>query len=755
MEVAMNLTSKKAMVLLLQLLVITGLFVMLAGPQSMNVQAVQNGVPTGQRLRALAGSFYIGFASANNFWTFSDAAQYQETARTEFNILTPENAMKWDAIHPQQNTYSFTQADQHVQFAQQNNMAVHGHTLVWHSQNPPWLTNGSWTSTTLTNVLYDHIDTVMGHYQGDILVWDVVNEAFDDSANPRNSIWRNVIGPNYIDLAFQRARAADSGAKLIYNDYNIETINGKSTAVYNMVASMKSRGIPIDGVGFQMHLTSGGINYQSLADNMQRFAQLGLEIYITEMDVRYPAPISQVNLMAQASIYGNVLDRCLAQTACKALQTWGFTDKYSWVPDFEPGSGDALIFDANYNAKPAYYALQAELGGGQTPTPTNTVTRTNTPTFTATQPGSNNTGWVSPSNQASQSGGDGNGFESAVTGAFADGGTIASDNNSGTGTSTSCTSTSKDRHAYFNYPISIPSGSMITGIEVRTDARVDSTSNAPHFCVQLSWNNGTSWTTMKTGPNLVTTERTDIFGSASDIWGRTWNTSELTSTNFRVRIVSVASSTSRDFFLDWVPVRVFYTGGGVTNTPTATATRTNTPTITPTGITNTPTRTNTPTITPTGGTSTLKLQYRAADTNAGDNQIKPHFNIVNLGGSSVPLSELKIRYWFTREGTQAQNFWCDYSAITGSCSNVTGTFVQLNPARSGADFYLEVGFTAGAGSIAAGGQSGEIQTRFSKSDWSNYIETGDYSFDPTKLSFADWTRITLYRNGVLVWGVEP
>jgi hypothetical protein len=229
----------------------------------------------------------------------------------------------------------------------------------------------------------------------------------------------------------------------------------------------------------------------------------------------------------------------------------------------------------------------------------------------------------------------------------------------------------------------------------------------------------------------------------------------LTSTNFRVRIVSVASSTSRDFFLDWVPVRVFYTGGGVTNTPTATATRTNTPTITPTGITNTPTRTNTPTITPTGGTSTLKLQYRAADTNAGDNQIKPHFNIVNLGGSSVPLSELKIRYWFTREGTQAQNFWCDYSAITGSCSNVTGTFVQLNPARSGADFYLEVGFTAGAGSIAAGGQSGEIQTRFSKSDWSNYIETGDYSFDPTKLSFADWTRITLYRNGVLVWGVEP
>jgi len=151
----------------------------------------------------------------------------------------------------------------------------------------------------------------------------------------------------------------------------------------------------------------------------------------------------------------------------------------------------------------------------------------------------------------------------------------------------------------------------------------------------------------------------------------------------------------------------------------------------------------------------LRIQYRAADTNAGDNQIKPHFNIVNQGGSAVPLSELKIRYWFTREGTAGQNFWCDWSAIIGSCSNVTGTFVQVSPARPGADFYLEVGFAPAAGSIAAGGQSGEIHTRVSKSDWSNYTETGDYSFDPTKTSFADWTAVTLYRNGALVWGNEP
>jgi cellulase/cellobiase CelA1 len=217
-------------------------------------------------------------------------------------------------------------------------------------------------------------------------------------------------------------------------------------------------------------------------------------------------------------------------------------------------------------------------------------------------------------------------------------------------------------------------------------------------------------------------------------------------------------------------------GGPPVPTATFTPTRTNTPigptststrTNTPVAATSTPTRTNTPvgptaTRTPTAsrtntpsGPTTLKVQYRAADTNAGDNQIKPHFNIVNTGGSSVPLSEFKIRYWYTREGTVGQNFFCDFSAVTGGCNNVTGTFVQVSPPRTGSDFYLEVGFNAAAGSIAAGGQSGEIQTRFAKTDWSNYNETGDYSFDPTKTAFTDWTNVTLYRNGTLVWGTEP
>jgi endo-1,4-beta-xylanase len=145
----------------------------------------------------------------------------------------------------------------------------------------------------------------------------------------------------------------------------IETVNAKSNALFNLVSSFKQQGIPIDAIGMQMHLTSGGVDISSLSTNMQRFAQLGLQIYITEMDVRYPTPISAANLQAQANIYKNVLNACLQQPACKGLQTWGFTDKYSWIPSTFAGLGDALEFDANYTAKPAYFALQNGLGALQ------------------------------------------------------------------------------------------------------------------------------------------------------------------------------------------------------------------------------------------------------------------------------------------------------------------------------------------------------------------------------------------------------
>lgn len=181
-------------------------------------------------------------------------------------------------------------------------------------------------------------------------------------------------------------------------------------------------------------------------------------------------------------------------------------------------------------------------------------------------------------------------------------------------------------------------------------------------------------------------------------------------------------------------------GGGTTPTPMPTVTPTPSPAATPTPTSGAP-----------GGS--LRVQYRAADTNVTDNQIKPHLRAVNAGSTAVPLSELKIRYWFTADGTQSVNYWCDWAQV--GCGNLNANVVKLNSPVNGATHYLEVSFKTSAGTLPAGASTGEIQNRMAKSDWSNFDESNDYSFDSSKSSFADWSRVTLYRNDVLIWGTQP
>ncbi|MBN2442616.1 MAG: endo-1,4-beta-xylanase [Spirochaetales bacterium] len=329
--------------------------------------------PEGDRLKDLAEplGLFIGFSAPTNFYSMSDTIVYQEVAASEFNIVTPENAMKLDAICPTQNNYNFGPSDRLVQFARAHGMQVHGHTLIWYSAQPNWLVNIH-SRDQLLSAMNNVIDVILGHFAGQILLWDVVNEAFNENGSYRSNFWLNVIGEDYIDHAFQYCRQADPAVKLIYNDYNIAEINQKSDGVYNMIESMIFRGIPIDGIGFQMHITDAGIDYQNFADNMARFAALGLEIYITEMDVRIPIIYTESDLNNQAEIYRQVIERCVDQPACKAIQFWGIPDKYSWITSVFPESGFPLLFDDDYNAKPAYYAVQQALacaGSVSTPVP--------------------------------------------------------------------------------------------------------------------------------------------------------------------------------------------------------------------------------------------------------------------------------------------------------------------------------------------------------------------------------------------------
>lgn len=218
--------------------------------------------------------------------------------------------------------------------------------------------------------------------------------------------------------------------------------------------------------------------------------------------------------------------------------------------------------------------------------------------------------------------------------------------------------------------------------------------------------------------------------------------------------------------------------GGPTNTPgavTNTPTKTNTPpmTNTPVGPTNTSTRTNTPSgPTPTVGASStptigasptrtntpgpagLKVQYMASNTNPSDSAIAPSFLIVNTSGVSIPLSELKLRYWYTIDsGVQTQTFNCNWIVV--GCANTTSSFVAMSSPVTNADHYMELAFTSAAGSIAAGGNGGDIQVQINKTDNSTQNESNDYSFDATKTAYTDWSKVTLYRNGALVWGTEP
>jgi choice-of-anchor B domain-containing protein len=198
----------------------------------------------------------------------------------------------------------------------------------------------------------------------------------------------------------------------------------------------------------------------------------------------------------------------------------------------------------------------------RTPTPTNTSTPTHTPTATQT-PSTGNTGFLSPNTNAAvtSSAGDNNGFEVSPSNAHADNGGIARDVNSGTNNNSSCTANSKDKHRFYDFNITLPGGATVKGIEVRLDAFADSASSAPKICVQLSWNGGTTWTSAKQTSTLTTSEATYMLGNPTDTWGRTWTLANLSNTNFRVRVIDVASSsgaTSRDFSLDWISVRVNY-----------------------------------------------------------------------------------------------------------------------------------------------------------------------------------------------------
>lgn len=337
----------------------------MAKAQTVYAAGTGNGEPQIQSLTPLKDIYKDKFLIGNIYNSFNLSGPDREMLLWHFNAVTPENMMKPDAMQMVEGNFTFDEADAMISFAQENGIAAVGHTLAWHSQTPDWMTMEC-TRDEAIQKLKSHIDGVAGHYAGKLLCWDVVNEAIEDGAKLpadgnwksclRNTPWLKNIGDDYIELAFRFAREADPGAKLYYNDYNLNDKN-KAEIAAAMFADFKKRGVPIDGIGMQSHYSTE-LSLGSVEQSIKRFRDVGAKISVTELDVVINNPsgpgLPKENEIAQAQVYAGLF-RLYNQYAdsIERVTFWGYDDGHSWR-----GSSHPCLFNSrDYSPKEAYFAV--------------------------------------------------------------------------------------------------------------------------------------------------------------------------------------------------------------------------------------------------------------------------------------------------------------------------------------------------------------------------------------------------------------
>lgn len=308
--------------------------------------------------------------------------------KAQFNSISPENALKWEVVHPQPDTYDFSLADKYVEFGEQNHMFIIGHNLVWHSQVPKWVfeddKGNSVSREVLLGRMHDHITKVVGRYKGRIRGWDVVNEALNEDGTLRQSLWMKIVGEDYIEKAFRFAHDADPDAQLYYNDYSLEN-EAKRKGAIELVRKLKANGVPIFGVGLQDHVSLDWPTADQIGTTINEFGKVGMKVMITELDVDVlPWPAS--NQTADVSVrvasdpklnpYPDGLPEKMQQTLSNRyaelfgtyakhcglvsrVTFWGVTDKNSWKNNW-PVRGRTnypLLFDRSAQPKPAFDAV--------------------------------------------------------------------------------------------------------------------------------------------------------------------------------------------------------------------------------------------------------------------------------------------------------------------------------------------------------------------------------------------------------------
>jgi endo-1,4-beta-xylanase len=364
---------------------VVGVAMLAAGSTAFATANSEDAFAPPDSLRALGAQ--VGLRVGSAIIPFDlDNAPYAQVAADQFSTVTPGNEMKWQVVEPTRGTYDWSGGDRLVNFAQAHHQLVRGHVLLWHNQLPVWLTqgvaNGTIGTDELRALLHKHITDEVTHFRGRIWQWDVANEFFTDSnpstINP-NNFWVSHLGTGVIADAFRWAHAADPHALLFYNDYNIageDGSNAKSDAAYAFVRQLLADRVPVSGVGDQGHLDLQFGFPTKMRQDLQRFADLGVKVAVTEADVRTfvdnatsQQPTNPLAPSAQAYYYDQMLKACLAVRSCISFTVWGFGDADSWVPGFFTGEGYAGTYDVNLQPKPSYFALRQDLmlGAGGAP----------------------------------------------------------------------------------------------------------------------------------------------------------------------------------------------------------------------------------------------------------------------------------------------------------------------------------------------------------------------------------------------------
>jgi GH35 family endo-1,4-beta-xylanase len=318
-------------------------------------------------LRDLAARRGLIIGSCYDPRAFQTDPQYGDVLAREFNGIVAENHMKFRFLQPERGRFTFEVADAMLDFAEAHGMQARGHTLVWQHSNADWLEQGEFTRTEMLDIMQAHIHGVMPHFKGRLMAWDVVNEAVSDDHDGLRvkNLWYQRIGDDFVDYAFRFAHEADPDAVLFYNDYDIEWVDAKFERTYRLVAGMQERGVPIHGVGLQYHTRAmDAPKPEAVLKMINAFNALSLTVHLTELDIKIPTQATEADFQQQAEVMAGITRVALEANDCPAIFFWGFTDKYSWIPNFTKGEYDHVLpLDRDYQPKPMYEAMVRVLEG--------------------------------------------------------------------------------------------------------------------------------------------------------------------------------------------------------------------------------------------------------------------------------------------------------------------------------------------------------------------------------------------------------